>query len=72
MWQQLPINHHKNSPKIIARPAQGAIYDAEKNVTELVQVVVQKLAQRAAVVGAAGLLSIDGVQGVVPKNSEAV
>ena len=72
MWQQLPINHHKNSPKIIARPAESAIDDAEKNVTELVKVVVQKLAQRAAVVSAAGLLAVDGVQGVVPKNSEAV
>ena len=72
MWQQLPINHHENSPKIIGRPAESAIDDAEKNVTELVQVMVQKLAQRTAVVGAAGLLPIDGVQRVVPKNSKAI
>ena len=40
MWQQLSIDHHENGPKIIAGPAKGAINDAEKNMAELVQIMV--------------------------------
>ena len=59
--EQLSVHHHEDDREIGASSHQSESLNEEEHMAELIEVVVQQLAEWAAVIGPASLLPVDGV-----------
>lgn len=70
--KQLPRRRHHARPKVSLGFYHCEASHCEEGIAKLVKVVIEELAQAAAVVRPPRLLAVDGVQGLIPEHSECI